>query len=1284
MIAKWRLDTKHCFIRYLLLSYAFITLLLLLSGCSLFKKPFASVSADSIDESSPQRPARIRLSPPQVFTRGQLINDRLREAGFLNDQLTNSASAVLGTSLARDLQTISALSAQLSISFDPATKINFQRQNQLADLQQQIDVVQLQGQLLTLKNQLQALQNGTGAGPAAPASSPTTSVASGTSTTSSDTRITSLQSRIDTALTALASLGTTTRQNAVTGTLEDEFEDRLALRNRIREAINANALDDAHDIDGNALYHLQFTATLLPDEKKSQFGVASIKVEPPHLNQDDVNLLYYTWLATMTNRMNQNIDDRKDVKSAMSYEMLGPVTGLYDVAHMKLPRGNNPKFEVLLAVRPGDKDGFEYDIDIKDEQNEFAKHLKGLTEASRGQCLSKIHDYLTNLKKSTQPDETKIIKTFSNFTSDCSIPTLNKEFAEDQKKQTKCQSGFCKIPIDEMFIAYEAVIRVVPSVETTVFALGDRSLIPTDIKREAQIELSKYDEALPNARWVLSEIGKVCKRKHIEADTDIGDCDEYESPDFSVPPQFYKALFVDACKNHLVCEDVDCEEMISSECVKAAGMAYPYSVDPVLRSQRVSTVASAANALDLAAAVTAQLPQYGAGVGADMGYSRRAAGRVDTIERVPQVFGFAGPIRYQDDPQKQTYEFGWVFGPKMSLDANGNNLVLRQEARTQQVSADISVPAWWPRASLKVRTAWKGAFVGGGNILSDARSTSEDTNAYEKTSDYDEYSLPVRFNLNPSAFDALTVNLARAITGQGFHQARIDMVRPSVIPVCADATNKSITILIYGIDLWRYPTVIFGGQPVPASGVSVLPDMTGIAATIDTSLLSKASLDSDPTLVVWTAHGAAETTLKTRISATCESTAGETAGRTPDKSSTILAASPSQISMCDSNVDITVMGTNLSTKMEDYYLGTIRATGITRVVDDDNRCVVENDKECARVSSKQKTTSPKNVQTVTLTFENLLKANNKGLTTLVLSMIRPDGVASATIDVGGTSCGSAKSTTPPPFTFISAISTLAPGGDHTGKLRVLLTFPAGQKFSIEISATGGEIMKAVLVDAKPSKSISLVNTGGVVTVGTSVIPTKDAKPIAVDLSFRNLIDDETLILTANAKPADGSKIDAIPLAIALNSLAQHADDKAKSSAVPQPFTFTNSISAITPASDNTATMRVLLTFPLGKKIPSIAISAKGGEILSAAFSDPKPPVNVLPLQTSNGTVTVTASAIPSKDAKPFGIDITFKNLVIGQTLTLTATAKPSTAVKADPINVKIAPGSCAKVVTTTQ
>src|SRR6185437_8157599 len=55
----------------------------------------------------------------------------------------------------------------------------------------------------------------------------------------------------------------------------DDFIDRQAYRQDLRAAISQAQLDDVHDRSGNALYRLQFQATVLPpDDATRQWGAA--------------------------------------------------------------------------------------------------------------------------------------------------------------------------------------------------------------------------------------------------------------------------------------------------------------------------------------------------------------------------------------------------------------------------------------------------------------------------------------------------------------------------------------------------------------------------------------------------------------------------------------------------------------------------------------------------------------------------------------------------------------------------------------------------------------------------------------------------------------------------------------------------------------------------------------------------------------------------------------------------------------------------------------------------
>ncbi|HEV6965932.1 hypothetical protein [Roseateles sp.] len=1059
----------------------------LLGGCGAFERAFTG-GADAIDDRSGQEAARIRLSPPQVFTREQLINDRMREDSFLQEQLGHAASAPLGSSLSRDLQVVSTLAAQLSLSVDPALKLNFQRANEQADLQQQINVTQLKSQLVVLQAQLAQLS---AAGPAAAASaaspasatvgaSPT--LASG-STAPSDSRITALQGRIDEALKGLAAMGQTARTAGVPGTLEDEFEDRLALRSRIREEINANLLDDAHDVDGNSLYHLQFTSTVMPGPNKAQYGIARLTIEHDEA-REDLDLLYHTWLAAITNRMNQNLAQRGgNGKEPLNYAVLGPMTGLYDVAMLPLSgRRQDGKPEVLqLAVHPGKRNSFAVQPaeDLRYALRSISQRLRDEARQPSGQpCLK----WLLAATAASAP----AVVADAMTTADDGRPRpcqLLMEPSDESFRQALREESLPLVPTPrfragaDVLRSARGVLELAPSVEVGVHSIGDRSLIADGTKRSGKQALDQYREAFHAAKELLDRLHEACRAASPKAD-----CARYDGQSIireaSAAPAPFKTALKQAARGPVV--------------------AFPYSADPMMRVQRLSTVASAANAVELAAGLAAQMPGSGASLGAGVGYARRASGRVDAMERVPEVIGFAG--RTEDDGD---YEFGWVFGPRLSVDTAGNRLLLRQQARTVPVSADVSVPGWWTRATLKVQVAWRGNFDGRGALL-DA--------AADKT---DHYALPVRFRLNRASYDALTVTLMRALTSQGYHQARIDSIRPEVLPICKDTPNARLTLLIYGVDLWRNPRVFLGGAAVPQEGVAVLPDMTGLSATVDVGTLNKQALRADGTVVVWTNHGVAEAKLRTQFKGNCEGAAGQATALTETTVATAIErVSPSQVSSCEDRLTLELSGRGLPDDWRRYRLGVLQASAVRTVESDGD------------------------VRTVAVSFDGLRKAN-RGLTRLALSATGSDGMVNVPIEVMEGQCAKAPE---PSYSFEAGVERIA-AKDDTGVLRVKLSLPAGKKPAVTLTASGGEIAEATLdKGVSLPKGMSFAFKDGAVTLASSGELKKESDTVALQLRLRNLLAGQSVVLTAS--PPEGNPTGKLSLTLPVGEPAGQAVAKA--------------------------------------------------------------------------------------------------------------------------------------------
>jgi hypothetical protein len=289
-----------------LLVYMFI--FLTLSGCH--------YRVDEVDYKKPQSRAAILIGDPQIYSRASLINDRRRETEYLQQLLKNSDVNSTGSSyvkftpqIIRDLKTVETLSANLGLKFGqtigstPST----------AGLAQQIESAKLQAQLAVLQKQIEGIQNA--AVPAVTIPSPelsTTNASAATQANASPTvswpDISSLQSTIKSIQEQLKNLSSTSLSATAPANNyqeladpRDDFIDRQAYRRDIRAALSEAQLDNVHDRGGNALYRLQFQATVLPpDGKTKQWGAVKMTIEPPVLTEDDIRREYLNWLRYLS------------------------------------------------------------------------------------------------------------------------------------------------------------------------------------------------------------------------------------------------------------------------------------------------------------------------------------------------------------------------------------------------------------------------------------------------------------------------------------------------------------------------------------------------------------------------------------------------------------------------------------------------------------------------------------------------------------------------------------------------------------------------------------------------------------------------------------------------------------------------------------------------------------------------------------------------------------------------------------------------------------------------
>jgi hypothetical protein len=248
-----------------------------------------------------------------------------------------------------------------------------------------------------------------------------------------------------------------------------------------------------------------------------------------------------------------------------------------------------------------------------------------------------------------------------------------------------------------------------------------------------------------------------------------------------------------------------------------------YEIGPREQVQQVSTAARAADAFSLAMALAAKAPSTGAFGKAGLGYSRSAVGKVDTIERLPVVVGFAqtggvwtDPDLEKQDANEQPRQFGWILGPRIGVDPKRGTLELEQGYNVHDVSVDLAVYGWRTRLRLDVHTAWSPDWRSkefGSALWNDAKGPSR----------------RITVELRPSSaeFAALTTQLAAGAAGRGQRFVSIRSIHPPTARACAPQT-----LVIEGENLWRATDILFDGTRIGGNAISVLPDMSGIAVDV--------------------------------------------------------------------------------------------------------------------------------------------------------------------------------------------------------------------------------------------------------------------------------------------------------------------------------------------------------------------------------------------------------------------------------------------------------------------
>lgn len=258
-------------------------------------------------------PGSILVGNPEVVTRERLVNDRLTQERWLEDQLKKTESLVFGHQGLADMRSFLGLSARVGVETDSnllgiydaqsaATVADIRRQQEQAALQNRIKTLE---SMATIRDLEAELANGSATGTTAASTTdgdgsggggdsggdggggdddsggdtPAAGEPPANPSSVSDAIALDFMDRLLTEKrdSLLPDPSSPTETKAVVTPI-DEFRDRLAYREEVRNEIFENALDDRHDLSGNTAYRVNIDTTVLPKRKQDAWAVVEVEV----------------------------------------------------------------------------------------------------------------------------------------------------------------------------------------------------------------------------------------------------------------------------------------------------------------------------------------------------------------------------------------------------------------------------------------------------------------------------------------------------------------------------------------------------------------------------------------------------------------------------------------------------------------------------------------------------------------------------------------------------------------------------------------------------------------------------------------------------------------------------------------------------------------------------------------------------------------------------------------------------------------------------------------------
>jgi hypothetical protein len=610
-----------------------------LSGCA---TPFAQKL--DYDPKPVQAPAAITVSDPKVYSRQGLISERQKDVEWINQLLDESRTQTFAPELLREIEQISTFAAALGVKFDPAAGLNYRRDEETGDIQQEIDVLKMQFQLEQLRRDLALLTEqfpeqtdpvNTDLGKLPAGATPDAS--SAVSASSAD----QLKEAIGRLLPALKDRldadGKAPKPSTATVSPIDLFRDRSAYRDLLKSARNAASLDEVHDSEGAVLVRLNFQAAVVPDPKYPR-SLGAVQIKPSMSTGGPGRRFLEQWAVFLNS-------------GRPSTELISEIDGLVDLGLVN-------RFNISTGLSSHCGELREAEVNLQGCQQQ-AIVIPALLEDN-----GSVPDWESIFNR-TRP--------YRVFTAQAPIEWFRKSLTDlsasdikPEKKEAICQVVRGNNGDDSQGNVLQAELKYVAALTENQEAL--RHIFR--LVRDLQLPIGEGGSI--NNRVVAAEnfVANIANALPKCADTIRA---------FLVPPK-----------------------RVVLAVTRADGPTNGiriYEVGPREQVQQVSTVARTANSLALAVSLAASDPGSGAAAEAAASYSKQAIGRADARERVPSVVGYA------NGSDGRSPVFGWVIGPQARIDPKGK-VKMVQPVKAYDLSVDLSAPSYADELLLEVTSLW--------------------------------------------------------------------------------------------------------------------------------------------------------------------------------------------------------------------------------------------------------------------------------------------------------------------------------------------------------------------------------------------------------------------------------------------------------------------------------------------------------------------------------------------------------------------------------------------------